>query len=194
MTPQKKITFDRVLLLGTGVVVGLLIAVAVYSNDHGPKPSTSPDNAQSAAADQAENSLASHVVSANPPPLNDPPNQHSPLAQTASTSANSNGWTTANAPAPAVDASTPATSPEVSQQSPWSGAQNTGPTPIVVTGNALQALASGAQIVPTGGETQQTPSDNWNPNWYITRNGLIGNPPVDPGTSHGRAYATGAQF
>jgi len=96
-------------------------------------------------------------------------------------------------PAPAV----PSISPPTQAQIDPTGAQTTampgGQSAAPNTANVDMSTASGDFVNAQGIVYSRTympgPQYSMNPNWTMSRNGLIGNPSVDPASCQGRAYS-----
>ena len=174
MNANHKSTFDSILLLSAGIGFGLLIAVGIYTGSYftkTPEPVSAPPEA-----------VASQPV--NVAPIKESEWKEVPLSQPTLTDAapQSVAPSSGMIAAPVAGTAGMIAQPQTVQQSNQQA-------PIEVVGNALQAASTG-MLAPVNnsyadGDLNQ---QQINPSWTITRNGLIGNPPVDPPTSKGRAY------
>jgi hypothetical protein len=169
---------DRVLLLSIGLLSGFLIAAGVFFALYHGSPSS--DRVATAAAATAPAATAEMQTPALPSP------QPAQQFETASAFQPQPPMydSTAATPAPAMIYE-PAQGQGMVQQDPATMMQ-TG-----TTGYTDMAMA------PAGSRgyvnfSSQGSSDN--PSWGTTRNGLIGNPAVDPPSSKGRAYQLNGSY
>ena len=182
MYEAKRDKSDGVLFLSVGLVSGFIIAAGVfYAISHHSSRSEKPTQVASASPTQPKAETASAApepASASPPPVPEP----QPPARVESPSI-------VQSPAPIYYSPTPvALTPAPMQVMPTMVVQQLPPGAVVQPDGSYVTGMSTA--VPTEYETSPYAD---NPNWNISRNGLIGNPPVDPPSSKGRAYGLANQ-
>ncbi|HEY9774220.1 MAG TPA: hypothetical protein V6C81_10515 [Planktothrix sp.] len=164
-------TQDGILLLSVGLVAGFLSAASGffiwYHNSEVARSVQQPTIAETTAVASQEQSTISQPV------------------------ANATALTTAQ---PGIEGSQTGlaatvaaaqTTPGMTELSPLQIAAKTasGEIQVMPEGVALQTYNNPGGIEGTSGSVTASPY------WTIGSNGLIGNPPVDPPSSHGRAYS-----
>jgi len=180
MNSARPSKFDSLLLLSIGLLTGLLIAFCVYL--------VQAHNAAPVSTDAALPSSQPIEAAAPTPQSAVRTSQESPPYQQVSEAA-----AVAASPAtPAQDAVAPSAlvSSQLQTQQTAAGEQMVQSAPDGTTSTSVVTMSpeSGQQYVFT------SPAYQGNPSWTVTRNGLIGNPPVDPPSSKGRAYQTGDSY